>query len=163
MPRADQDGDFGGEPAETRNAHRCRRRDHESERRERQRAVQLQDRQPIELARVRPPVNHASGDGKKERPDHPVRKHLQHRARNAEDICGSEAKKHKSHVTHARVTNDEFKVALAECDRCRIDYSDHSQNCHPFTPHLETLREKIHRHAQTTVRAQLHHNSGEQH
>ena len=72
-------------------------------------------------------------------------------------------KKHETHVAHARIADDEFQVALSQGDRCGINNSDHGQNRDPFSPHLKTLREKIHRDAQRAIGSEFHHDSGEQH
>src|SRR5205807_2498193 len=61
------------------------------------------------------------------------------------------------------IADDEFQVALSQGHTCGINNSDHGQNRDPSTPHLETLREKIHRDAQPAVGSEFHHNSGEQH
>ena len=77
--------------------------------------------------------------------------------------CGSEAKKDETHVTHTRVTNDEFQVALPQRHRSCVDNSNNGQNGDPFAPHLKALRKKVHGHAQTAVGTELHYNTGEQH
>ena len=69
----------------------------------------------------------------------------------------------ETHVADTRIANDEFQVALPKRDRGGINNADDGENSDPITPHLETLRKKIHRHAQSAVSAEFHHNAGEQH
>ena len=46
-------------------------------------------REVVEIARVRPAIDHAPGNGEEQRTDHAMRKHLQHRAGNTEDDCAA--------------------------------------------------------------------------
>ena len=120
-------------------------------------------RELVEIARVRAPINHASGNGEEQGADHAVRKHLQHRAGNAEHIGRGQSEQHETHVTDAGIADDEFQIALPQRDRRGVNNSDDRENRDPFAPHLESFREKIHRHAQRAVGAEFHHDAGEQH
>ena len=66
-------------------------------------------------------------------------------------------------MTDAGIANDKFQIALTERDRGRVNNSNDGEKRDPFAPHLKAERKNIHRHTQRCVRAQLHHDPGEQH
>ena len=52
---------------------------------------------------------------------------------------------------------------LAQRHGCCVNNSDHGEDGDPFAPCMESLREQIHRYAQTRISAQFHHDAGKQH
>ena len=66
-------------------------------------------------------------------------------------------------MAYAGIADDEFQVTLAQGDRGGVNNPDDSKGGEETAPHLETLREKIHGHAQPRIRAQFHYDAGQQH
>src|ERR1041384_1035163 len=121
--------------------------------------MQIQLCEIVELARVCAPINHSSGNGEEKRADHAVRKHLQDRTGNAEDVRGCEPKQNKTHVTHAGVADDKFEIALTQGNGGGVNNSDDGENGDPRSPDLKSDWKKIYRHAQRRVSAEFHDDS----
>src|SRR6266404_4696158 len=58
-------------------------------------------------------------------------------------IDAADAMTNETHVAHARIVDDKFQIALAQRHGRGVENSDHGKDSDPFTPHVETLREKI--------------------
>ena len=112
---------------------------------------------------MRASIDHASSHGEEQCANHAVRKHLQHRSRDAERVGRGQAEQHKAHVAHARIADDKFQIALTQRHRCSVNDSDYREDSDPAAPHLEALREKVHCDAEPGVGAQFHDDAGEQH
>ena len=96
----------------------------------------MHSREIVQVARVRAEIDDAR-QSEKQRPNDAVGKHLQNRTRDAEKIGRRQPKQDKAHVTHARITNDEFEIVLTQCDCCRVNDPDHRQHCDPPAPHVK--------------------------
>src|SRR5438046_8814732 len=101
-------------------------------------------------------IEHSSRNGEEQRGDHSVGKHLQYCSRDTERVCRSQTKQHETHMTHARITNDEFQITLAQSDRRRVNNSDYGQNADPIAPDLESFWKDIHGDAQSRKGAKVH-------
>src|SRR5438552_6263466 len=107
-------------------------------------------------------INHAC-NSEQERADYAMRKHLQDGTRNAQRIGRAQSEQNKAHVTHTGVADNEFQIALPQGNSCSVDDADDGESSDPVAPHLESLREKVHRHPQPGVRAEFHDDTSEQH
>src|SRR4029453_11398577 len=125
--------------------------------------TEIHSRERIELTRVGAAIEHAPGHGEEQSRDDAVRKHLQHCTRHTERVSGRQPEQHETHVADTRIANDEFEIALAKCYCRSVKNSDNGENRDPITPRVETLGKKIHRDAQSAVRAEFHYNAREQH
>ena len=108
-------------------------------------------------------IEHSPRNGEEQCGDHSVGKHLQHCSRDTERVCRSQTNQHETHMAHARITNNEFQITLAQSHRRRVNNSDHGQGSDPFAPYLESFWKDVHRDAQSRIGAQFHHDAGKQH
>ena len=75
--------------------------------------------------------------------DHAVGKHLQDRAGDAERIGRRQPEQDESHVADARISDDEFQVALTQRHRRGVNDPDHAEHRDPLPPHLETFGKRF--------------------
>ena len=137
LPHTEEDCDFRGKTAESGNAHRGSSGDNKRERQERHRAIESHAREVVQIARMRPIIDGA-GKCEEQRTDHAVRKHLQDRSGNTEEVARRQTEENETHVAHTRVTDNELEIALAQRDRGRVDDPDDRENRDPFAPNLKT-------------------------
>ena len=163
LPRADQHLQFRREAAETRQPHRGEPGDGKRPRRKRQRPAQVHAFQQRQFARVRPVINHPAHHAEQQACDDAVRKHLQHRAAQADGVDRHQPQQNEAHVAHARIADDEFEVLLHQRHRRAIDDADDREQRDLVAPRHKAEREEAHRHAQRSVRAQFHHHAGQEH
>ena len=91
----------------------------------------------FKIARMRPIID-CAGKCEEQRADHAVRKHLQDRSGNTEQIGRRQTEQNETHVAHTRIADDEFEIALAQRDRRRVNDPDDREDRDPFAPNLET-------------------------
>ena len=158
--RTDENGHFGHEPAESRQAERSETGYHVTNRCEghdTHQAAHLAD-----VARVGAAVNDAYQ--RKEQGRHQaVRKHLKHRAGHGRPVKHQNGEEHEAAVAHRRIGVHVLQVGLHHRAVGAVYHPDTGKDKEYPRQLLRRLRHQEYRHTETAVAAQLHQYAGMQH
>ncbi len=172
-PCSYQNLEFRNKPTESRQADRRHSGERECNGGERNKVRQPHRTERVQVARVRPVVDHAPHHREQQPRNHSVRKHLQHGAIEPNLRQRHQSEQNKTHMRNAGIADDKLEVALhqrhagpvnnADERQQREDLPPRSQPQNAESPRIETGRKEHHGDAQTAISAKLHHHAGQQH